>query len=142
MENEMLSVTELTQQWESLLFTLGKNKKIDYATFEEVFTKTYELLSQGAGETVVDKKTVCLIAKAYLFANSDNKEYDNKCRAILALTERMLACCAFQVTPAISQGATIYVFELRKDVHIFFNDVSGSVETLTKLFAENGWRNM
>ncbi len=142
MDKDMIALAELTQGWENLLFTLKKNKKIDFTAFEEVFSKTYGLLSQSAAEPMLDKKYVAMIAKAYLFANSENKELDNKCQAILALTERMLACCAFRSTPAVCEGATIYVFELRKDVHILFNDVPGAVETLEKLFKENGWRNM
>ena len=138
----MENIMELTQGWESLLATLKKSKKIDFAQFEDVFSKTYQCLSAGAAEPALDKNCVALVAKAYLFANSENKELDNKCRAILAVTERMLSCCAFQSTPDICQGASIYVFELRKDVQIFFQDVSGAVETLEKLFTENDWRNM
>ena len=142
MEDNKKELFELTQCWNELRLELRKNKKIDFDVFEEAFSKTYFMLSGNATETVVEKKYIELISTVYLFANAESKELSSKCRAALALTERMINCCAFNTTPDVVSGTTIYIFEARKDVYIDFNNLSDSIEELEKLFEDDFWRNV
>ena len=132
----------LAQEWETLRVDLKRNKKMDFAQFNAAFNKTYTLLSQSAVDSTVDRALLPVIAAAVLFAGNDNRELDNKFRAALTLTERMISSCAFQgaVEPPI--GTMVYIFEMRKDVYIDFTNVNESVTRIEKLFEEEFWRNL
>ncbi len=129
------------QGWETLYAEIKKSKKVDFALFNNIFSGTYSLLSRYSTESSIDKNCIALIAKAFLFANTESKELESKYRAMLALTERMLNCCVFNRTPVFPEGTTIYVFESRKDVYIDFANVDESIDRLEKLFEEDFWKN-
>ena len=142
MEYTKAELVALTQEWEALRSDLKRNKRMDFAQFNATFTKTYQLLARAAVESTVDRALLPVIAAAVLFTGNDNRELDNKFRAALTLTERMISSCAFQgaVEPPI--GTMVYIFEMRKDVYIDFTNVNESVTKIEKLFEEEFWRNL
>ena len=142
MDEKNITTFELVNCWEKLNFELKKNKKIDFDFFCDTFTRTYSLLTQFATTDSLDKKYIELISTAFLFANNLNNDLNGKCRAILTLTERMINCCAFNISTDIPQGTNIYILDSRKDVYINFNDIDESVMKLEKLFEENFWKNI
>lgn len=142
MENKIKEVRELSMGWRKLRIELRKNKKVDFALFEDIFSKTYALLSQHAADTTIDKKYAELISVAYLFANTENREFNNRLRAALVLTERMISCCVFSGACEVLEGTIVYIFEARRDVYLNFGNVSESIETLEALFEEDFWRSL
>ena len=135
----MTLVEKLRQDWKNLGVDVRKSKQLKIEKFDAVFSQTYSLLSKCSAESNVDKLYVGLIAEAYLFANIKDDTVDSSCLAAFVLTERMLNCCAFNVTTETA-GASIYVFEVRKDVALDFNKVRESVCELSRIFEEVYWK--
>ena len=132
MENNELK--QLTNDWVELRAELNRSKKIKFDLFNEVFAKTFRLLQQTTAEKTIDKDYVALIVNATLFANADMGNKDFRYCAALVLTERMLNQIMSCNTAEAAQGATIYIFELRKEVYLDFNSIDESLEKLEKLF--------
>ena len=131
-----MEARELARSWKNLDFELKKRKNIDLSAFVDVFSQTYDLLSQCATETVIKKEYISVIAEAYVFANADSNELDSKCLAILVLTERMLTDCAFRTYPTVPKGSEIYILEARRDVYVNYDYPAEAVEILEKAFDE------
>ena len=142
MEEKQINLSELKEGWDRLYYEIRKTKRIDFDIFTGLYADTYALLLEEANKEQVDKKYLGLIASAFLFANAESKEMESKFRAALALTERMLTCCAFRITPDLQNGTNIYIFEVRKDVYLNFGNVTESISTLEKLFDDEYWRSL
>ena len=142
MEDTKTERMTLAQEWDALRQELKRNKRMEFAQFNSVFSKTYTLLSESAVESSVDRALIPVITAVALFANNDSRELDNRYRAALTLSERMLSACAYHgaVEPPI--GTMVYIFEMRKDVYIEFTNVNESVTKIEKLFEEEFWRNL
>jgi hypothetical protein len=142
MEYTKAELMTLAQEWDTLRSDLKYNKRMDFAQFNATFAKTYTLLSQTAVESTVDRALLPVIASAVLFTSNDSRELDNKFRAALTLTERMISSCAFQGAVEPPVGTMVYIFEMRKDVYIDFTNVNESVTRIEKLFEQEFWRNL
>ncbi len=121
---------------------LKKTKKLKLDVFNATFSQTYSLLSEHSAEDSLDKSYIELIAEAYLFANIKDDSLDSKCLAAFILTERMLNHCAFNNYPSTIEGASVYIFEARKDVRLNFADVNESINKLEKIFEKNYWETL
>lgn len=142
MEENVVDLSGLIQNWEDLYEDLCKNKRFSFELFEETFSQTYQLIKQYSNQPNIDKKYVSLITTAFLFSHAESKELDKQYCAALVLTERMLSCCAFNSASEPVEGTNVYIFEARREVRIDFNDVNGSVEKLGQLFEKEFWNNL
>lgn len=133
-----MEIKELVLGWRKLCFDLKKTKKVDFGFFKEIFSGTYELLSQQGQGDCVTRDCTALVAEAYLFANADIS-LDGKYFAALVLTERMLSCCAFKAVAEVPAGAYVYVFEARKEVYVSFKDVDESIIEMEKLVVRDNF---
>lgn len=136
-ENEFV---QLANEWHNLRLEIGKNKKINFDVFRDVFSRTYLLLSQQASEVKIDKKCTGVIVNASLFANVEIDGLDPKYCAAVVLTERMINQMMLKGADAPSPVAVIYVLELRQEISINFKDVDEAIETLTKLYKAEPWK--
>ena len=139
MADKKIDLTDLAEKWDTLRRELKQTKKVRTDLFDEAFTLTYSLLSKKSAETTIDRKLVEVVCLAYLFANTEIKELDCKYRATLALTERMIHCCALNSTAAPVEGTLVYLFEAHKEVYLDFKDIDGSIERLEVLFRREEW---
>lgn len=140
MEDTIVLAETLRQEWKDLGADVQKQKKIKLDRFESVFSQTYTLLSKHLEQTSLDRRMVELIAEAYLFANTKDDALDYTCLAAFVLTERMLACCAFGKAATVSAPSAIYIAEARRDILLDFNDVTESIDSLTKVFEDMYWK--
>ena len=139
MDDIKREVMQLASNWSKLSAGLKKSKKIDFELFNQTFTKTYTLLAQQSAESSLDRIYINLIVNASLFANADIAKLDSKYSAAIVLTERMINQ-AISGNYAISGGAQVYILTSRQDVLIDFNDIDGSIETLSKFFEADFWK--
>ncbi len=130
----------LEQGWQKLRFEIRKNKRVDFKSFEETFSATYAVLAKYATQNSVDKACVSLIAAAVLFADAGGRDLDNKHRAVLTLTERMVSCCVLNSADTLPVGTTVYIFEARKEIYIDFRNVNEAVGQLETLFEDDYWK--
>ncbi len=93
-------------------------------------------MSESLKENSVDKKYIGLIAEAYTFASIKDDKLGSTCLAAFVLTERMLDYCAFSSDLSEDKVPTVYVFELRKNIRLDFNNVTDSIYTLEKVLKE------
>ena len=142
MEDNKILVEELKKAWRDLGFEVLKNKKIKMEIFEPIFTQTYSLLTKYAAENSVDKNVAELIAEAFLFANIKDESLDSTCLASFVVTERMLHYYAFNTVAASNESTTIYIFEVRKEVPLNFNDVGETVIELARIFESIYWKKL
>lgn len=142
MEENKIEISELTEAWDTLRYDMKKTGKISFESFYDTFSKTYLLLSQHSSETSIDKKYIALIVSAFSFAGTEGKELDFKHRAALVLTERMLNAYAVNTSLAPDGNASVYLLEMRKEVHVNFGEVTESVNKLAAIFEDGFWRKM
>lgn len=134
MEENIISVENLTQSWRELGIAVKNNKKFKLEMFEETFSETYALLLKSLAENSLDKKIAELVAEAYLFAHINEASLDCTCLAAFVLTERMLDYCAFRSRPSADEVSAIYIIEARKEIKLDFNNVGDSVGKLKGIF--------
>ena len=134
MEEKIISVEKLTQDWRELSNGVKNSQKFKIENFEAAFSDTYELLLRTAEENVLDKKIAELVSEAFLFANSGGDAVESICLAAFVLTERMLDYCAFNSNSAAGNSAAIYVIEARKEIKLDFKNPSESVGKLKEIF--------
>jgi hypothetical protein len=139
MEENKIVVATLTQEWKTLREDIQKNKRLEFSAFEDVFSKTYKLLSQISMDATVEKQYINLIVNAFLFANSDSKDLEFKYLAAMVLTERMLNTVISEEPKASRSEAKIYVLELRQEVSLSFENIGESINTLVKLYDGDFW---
>ncbi len=142
MNDNVILLDELKQNWKTLFFETQKNKKLKFDMFNAAFSQTYSLLSEHSAESSLDKSYIELIAEAYLFANIKDDSLDSKCLAAFILTERMLNHCAFNNSPSAIDVTSVYIFEARKEVRLNFADVNESINKLEKIFEKNYWETL
>lgn len=140
MEETKIDLAELAKGWEKLHLEMKLENKFSFDLFDDVYTKTYEILYKQAEQTSIEKQYIAVIAKAFLFASADSADLECKYRAALVLTERMLNCCVLSSAPASPKGTMVYIFEIRKEVYVDFSNVAESLDTLEKLYDEEAWR--
>lgn len=138
MEINKSELAALVLDWQKLNNQIKKNGYLDIKLFEDTFSKTYSLLSKCAGTENISKSYVELIASAYLFANNENNNLDNKYLAMLVLTERMLKSCAFSTTESL-ETSSVYVLKLRREVVLNFNNIHESIGILETMLEEAYW---
>ena len=80
MNDTIILVEELKQNWKALFFEIQKSQRFKFDLFSETFSHTYELLSKHFTDSSLDKSYIELIAEAYLFANIKN---DSLCICLL-----------------------------------------------------------
>ena len=140
MKEPNFEIEQLSNNWESLCQGIKKNNKISLEVFSDTFSKTYQLLVQKATEQCIEKNLLALIINASLFAHLDiSKNLDSQYKAALVLTERMLNAVMAEGIATPRDEAIIYIFELRKEVCVNFNDVSEALDTLKKLYEADFW---
>lgn len=139
MENAVMEIEKLKQEWRDLAFDVPKNKKIKFEVFESAFSKTYALLLAHIDDKCLDKNLVELIAEAYLFANIKDDSLDSTCLAAFVLTERMLAGCAFGNAGSLIEASSIYIAEARRKILLDFGDVDSAISQLIKVFDGLYW---
>lgn len=142
MEDNMVLAEQLKQAWKELAVAVKKDKQLKIEAFDDVFTQTYTLLSKFSSKKVLDKSFVELIAEAYLFANIKDDTLDITCLAAFILTERMLSYCAFRSNPTPMDKVTIYIFENRQEVQLYFADVGESIAKLTNVIEKVYWKSI
>jgi len=136
---EKMALEELKQSWRNLNFEVQKHKRMDLAVFKRLFSETYSLLSKQSAADSIPKNCVELVAEAYLFANTDNRELGDACLAAFILTERMLNYCVFNSNPGDCGISAVYVIEARKEVFINFNDVDEAMCRLENALGGHYW---
>ena len=142
MSETTISAKELAQAWRDLAIEVKKTKRIQYETFEAVFSQTCGLLSQQLTEPTLEKAYVEMVSEAFLFANIEDESLDHACVASLVLTERMLRRCAFRAAPVSDELPSVYIAETRTEVFLNFNDVNESITKLTNIFKDIYWNNV
>ena len=140
MDETLIAIEQLKQNWRDLVAEVKKNKKLKFEQFETTFTETYKILLEHLTEGSLEKHYIALVAEAYLFANIEDSTVDSRCMAAFILTERMLACCAFNSAPVAIEQAMIYLVEARREILLNFRDVNESVSRLVRIFDEYYWK--
>ena len=136
---EKMTLEALKQGWRELNFNVRKRSRLDLSQFKRLFSETYALLSENSAAVSLEKSCVEMIAEAYLFANTENREIDDSGLAAFVLTERMLQNCAFRASATACANAVVYVIESRKEVSLNFLDVDESLRKLEKVLADRSW---
>lgn len=139
MEENKIIVATLAQEWKELREDIQKNKRLEFSVFEDVFSKTYKLLSQISMDATVEKQYINLIVNAFLFANGDSKDLEFKYLATMVLTERMLNCYVINSTPSTCEKVPVYILEARNEVNVDFNKINESLAMLVSVFEKNYW---
>jgi len=140
MDETYILAAKLKQAWRDLGTEVQKNRKFKTELFETTFAQTYSLLAEHAAEGFLDKKYIELVAEAFSFASIKMETLDPMCMAAFVLTERMLAYYAFGNAPVSAAPTTIYIAEARRDFLLDFDDVSESVNRLSRIFEELFWK--
>ena len=136
---EKMTLEALKLGWKELNFNVRKRSRLDLSEFKRLFSETYALLSENSAADSLAKDCVEMIAEAYLFANTENREMDDSGLAAFVLTERMLASCAFNVSADVCDYSAVYVIESRKEVYLNFADVDESLRKLERVLADRSW---
>lgn len=140
MEENKTNLLQLARDWQSLYREIQKNGKFSFDVFNDLFTKTYQLLCQKVSEPSIEKSLLPVIVNASLFAHTEiSDKLEPKHKAALILTERMLTTLLSEKRSSPCSETAIYIFELRQDICIDFSDVNGSVNTLAKLYEADYW---
>ena len=136
---EKVTVESLKKDWRALNFEVRKRNRLDMSEFKRLFSDTYAVLSEMSAADSVQKNCVEMIAEAYLFANTENRELNDSGMPAFVLTERMLHNCVFGSAPDNCDVANVYLVEARKEVYLNFKDVEGSLRKLESVLAANYW---
>ena len=140
MDDKKMDLKQLADNWSLLANDIKKNSKINFDLFISTFSETYEILSEIASETCIDKKFIPVITNAYIFAYTEVRpDIDANYKAILILTERMLSTVTANNTVAPAGEVSIYILEARKEIQINLNDINGSIEKLMEALKTDHW---
>lgn len=137
MDEIKIELEQLANHWKSLHHDIKTAGKLDFDVFADTFSNTYRLLCQTTSQPSVERKLLPIIMNAYLFAHADVSEHiDAKYKASLVFTERMLRSV---MDGSGGDTSTVYILELREEIRINFNDVTGSVASLARKFEIGYW---
>jgi len=142
MDENMILAEQLRQEWKKIRFEVKKSKKLNMELFNSAFSQTYSLLSKHLADKCLDKNYISLISEAFLFANIKDDTLDNTCVAAFILTERMLDYCAFHSEPVLAEKSMIYIFEMREEIELSFDDVNDSITKLTSIIGNIYWEKL
>lgn len=136
---EKVTMEALKKGWRTLNFEVRKRGRLDMSEFKRLFTETYAVLSEMSAADSVRKDCVAMIAEAYLFANTENRELNDSGMPAFVLTERMLNNCVFGSVSGDCNISNVYLIEARKEVYLDFKDVDGSLRKLEAVLADSYW---
>ena len=136
---EKVTMESLKKGWRALNFEVRHRSRLDMAEFKRLFSATYEVLREMSAVDSVQKACVAMVAEAYLFANTENRELHDSGMPAFVLTERMLHNCVFGSVPDDCNIANVYLVEARREVYLDFNDVDGSLRKLEAVLADSYW---
>jgi hypothetical protein len=140
MEEKIYDIEKLANNWKALYKDIQNNGKINFDLYNETFADTYQLLTQEAAESNVEKKYLSIIVNASLFAHADFDDHmESSYKAAVVLTERMLNTVISEEPKASRSEAKIYVLELRQEVSLSFENIGESINTLVKLYDGDFW---
>ena len=108
---EKITMEDLKKGWRSLNFEVRKRSRLDMSEFKRLFTETYAVLSEMSAADSVRKDCVAMIAEAYLFANTENRELNDSGMPAFVLTERMLNNCVFSSMTDDCNISNVYLIE-------------------------------
>ena len=132
-KNEVVkeNISDISFEWHQLRNELFSRKNVDMDTFKRIFAATYKLLSASDGKTV-DREMLGLILCVNNYATSQIQLDNSLAESTLILTERMLDYCTLGKKKGAVNGVSyVYVLQRRKEFVIDFNDIDGSLTTLT-----------